>query len=53
MLGHIRTDSILVTLTPFSRSWEGLDLLENGLYLLNEPMDFDQTCTAIMLRKAD
>ena len=37
-----RTDEILVTLTPFSRS-RGLRLLENGLstpYLLNEWMDF-------------
>ena len=48
-----RTEWIFVTLTPFSRSREGLDLLENGFYapyLLNESMDFDQTCTAILLR---
>ena len=32
----------------------GLRLLDNGLsacYLLNELMDFDQTCTAILLRQ--
>ena len=48
-----RTLDFFVTLTPFSRSWEGLDLLENCLYapyLLNESTDFDQTCTAILLR---
>ena len=46
-------DQILGTLTLFSRSQEGLDLFENGLYapyLLNESVDFDQTCTAILLR---
>ena len=49
-----RTDRTLVILTSFSRSREGLDLLENGLYapyLLNESMDFDQTCIAILLRR--
>ena len=49
-----RTDQILVTLTPFFKVTGGLRLLENGFsahYLQNEWMDFDQTCTAILLRQ--
>ena len=42
----------MVTLTPFSRSHKGLRLLANGLsapYLMKEWLDFDQTCTSILL----
>ena len=45
-----RISDILMTLTPFSRSHLGLRFLENGFsapYLLNEWIDFDQTCTAV------
>ena len=44
-----------MTLTPFSRSHEDLDcwkMLENCLsapYLPKEQMDFDHTCTSILL----
>ena len=44
------TNFILVTFKVAG----GLRLLDNGLfarYLLNEWMDFDQTCTAILLRQ--
>ena len=41
-------------LDPIFKVAGGLRLLDNGLsacYLLNELMDFDQTCTAILLRQ--
>ena len=41
-------------LDPIFKVAGGLRLLDNGLsasYLLNEWMDFDQTCTAILLRQ--
>ena len=42
-------------LDPIFKVAGGLRLLDNGLsagYLLNEWMDFDQTCTAILLRQS-
>ena len=41
-------------LDPIFKVTGGLRLLENGFsvpYLQNEGMDFDQTCTAILLRQ--
>ena len=41
-------------LDPIIKVARGLRLLDNGFsacYLLNEWMDFDQTCTAILLRQ--